>query len=486
MTIAIKELGKTRETRAFRDLREFLAAIDQPGQLKRIDGAHWDLEIGALTHVVSHRKPSPALLFDNIPDVKPGWRVLTNMTNLADTWRERIIYGCPPSVSDAEAVEFWKEELKRFSPLPPIHVSDGPVKENVRLGEDVDLLELPWVRWHELDGGRYMCATSCVTRDPDSGYVNLGSYRFMLVDHNTIVVHIAAGHHGDVIRKKYWDQGKPCPMQIVLGQEPSIFIAAAGNSPWGEPEYDLAGWIRGEPVEITPGVVYPDLPIPATAEVVLEVDMLPPGSDTAVEGPFAEATGYYGGGAHPSPLVKVRSILHRDNPIVQGSPIFFHDLLGSRTPRVWSELDRLGVPGIVGMNYRGGSGTLIISLKQSFPGHPMRAALGAMGGTAGQHPRFIIVVDEDIDPYDLGQVLWAVGTRCEPAEQLDIVRRISSFRIDPRMAPDKREAGDYTCSTAIIDACRPYHWRDKFPPATGITPELRHTTEAKWGAVLDA
>ena len=109
------------------------------------------------------------------------------------------------------------------------------------------------MRWHEHDGGRYMCATSCVTRDPESGYINVGSYRFMLIDKNTLVVHIGSGHHGDVIRKKYWAQGKPCPIAISLGQDPSIFVAAGTNLAFNEPEYDYTGWLRGAPVEVTPG-----------------------------------------------------------------------------------------------------------------------------------------------------------------------------------------------------------------------------------------
>ena len=108
-----------------------------------------------------------------------------------------------------------------------------------------------------------------MTRDPESGYVNVGSYRFKLIDEATCVGHVASGHHGDIISKKYWAKGKGCPVAISLGQEPSILIAAGDNAAWGHTEYDYAGWLRGEPVEVTQGV-YTDLPIPATAEAVLE------------------------------------------------------------------------------------------------------------------------------------------------------------------------------------------------------------------------
>ena len=120
-----------------------------------------------------------------------------------------------------------------------------------------------------------MCATSVVTRDPDSGFINVGSYRFMWVNKDTMVAHIGSGHHGDVIRKKYWAKGKPCPAAISLGQDPALLVAAGTNLPWGSSEYGFTGWLRGEPVEVVKGE-YTDLPIPATAEVVLEGDMLPP------------------------------------------------------------------------------------------------------------------------------------------------------------------------------------------------------------------
>jgi UbiD family decarboxylase len=114
----------------------------------------------------------------------------------------------------------------------------------------------------------------------------------------------------------------------------------------------------------------------------------------------------------------------------------------------------------------------------------MRAAHGALGGTAGYHGRFVIVVDDDIDPYNLEQVLWAIATRCDPETSLDVSRRIWSYKIDPRLPKHKKEAADYTGSVAIIDACRPYHWIDEFPATTQISEELLKETNAKWGKFI--
>jgi len=299
-----------RRPRAFRDLREYLSVMKEMSHLKVIEGADVELEIGALTGMIGARRDCPVLVFDSIKGYPRGVRLMTNMLNNAE--RQKVIHGCPPEIGDAEAARWWNGQVRKFQPLPPVTVSDAPVKQNVRENKDVNLKIFPWARWHEKDGGGYMCATSTVTRDPESGYVNVGSYRFKLIDETTCVGHMASGHHGDIISKQYWKQGKPCPVAISLGQEPSILIAAGDNAAWGHCEYDYAGWLRGAPVEVTQGV-FSGLPIPATAEVVLEGEILPPKSGTAIEGPFGEMGGYYGD-ASPAALIKIHAVLYRNDP----------------------------------------------------------------------------------------------------------------------------------------------------------------------------
>jgi 4-hydroxy-3-polyprenylbenzoate decarboxylase len=466
----------------FTDLRDYLSTVEKLGQLKTVEGASCELEIGAITELASLRKKCPAVLFDSIQGFKKGYRVLTNF--LSNRIRERLVFGVSNDLTDPEAVLFWKNRLKEFAAIEPKEVKEAPVKQNQMLESDVDLTRFPWPKWHQRDGGPYICATSCVTRDPESGYVNVGSYRYMLLGKNKIVAHIGSGHHGDVIRKKYWAQGKACPVAISCGQEPSLLVAAGTNTSWGVSEYGFAGWMRGAPVEVTRGVAT-DLPIPATAEVVFEGEMLAPGAGLETEGPFGEFSGYYGGGARPAPITIIKSVLYRDDPIILGAPPFLgasRGILSSRGILVWNELEALGIPDIKAINYSWGM--CIISLKQAYPGHAMRAAHGAIGGTAGYHGRFVIVVDDDIDPYNLEQVLWAIATRCDPETSLDVSRRIWSYKIDPRLPKHKKEVADYTGSVAIIDACRPYHWIDEFPATTQIDEQLLRETNAKWGKII--
>jgi UbiD family decarboxylase len=465
------------------DLRSFIATLEKLGEMKTISGAGCDLEIGAITELASLREKCPAVLFDSIPGFKKGFRVLTNV--MSSRVRERLVYRVSNDLSDPEALRYWKDKLKKFTPIEPREVSDCPVKENVALGTDIDVTRFPWPKWHQRDGGPYICATSTVTRDPETGYINVGCYRFMLLGKDKIVAHIGSGHDGDVIRKKYWAQGESCPVAISLGQEPSIYAASITNMNWGVSEYGFAGWMQGAPVEITKGAAT-GLPIPARAEVVLEGEMLPPSDGMEVEGPFGEASGYYGGGARPAPVTVIKSMLFRNDPIILGAPPFLgasKGILSSRGVLVWNELEALGIPNIKGINLSWGMA--IISLKQAYPGHAMRAAHGALGGTAGYHGRFVIVVDDDIDPFNLGQVLWAIATRCDPETSLDVCRRIWSYKIDPRLPKQKKEVGDYTGSVAIIDACRPYHWIDDFPSTTQISEDLLKKTQAKWGRFFD-
>jgi 4-hydroxy-3-polyprenylbenzoate decarboxylase len=164
MTIPI---AAERRPRPFYDLREYLSAVKEMGQLKVIDGADGELEIGALTGIIGARKNCPVLLFDGIKGYPRGWRLMTNMLNNAE--RQKLIHGCPADISEADAARWWNAEIKKFQPVPPVWVSDAPVKQNVRQGKDVNLKAFPWVRWHEKDGGLYMCATSTVTREPESG-----------------------------------------------------------------------------------------------------------------------------------------------------------------------------------------------------------------------------------------------------------------------------------------------------------------------------
>jgi UbiD family decarboxylase len=155
-------------------LRSWLKQADDLGELRTIDGADWDLEIGGVADIVTERGSSPAVLFDSIKNYPKGYRVLVN--SLGSTKRLGLSLGMPQDLSALGFVSEWRKRSKALKHIPPTVVREGPVLENIRRGKDVDLLAFPTPRWFELDGGRYIGTGSVnITRDPEEGWTNLGT-----------------------------------------------------------------------------------------------------------------------------------------------------------------------------------------------------------------------------------------------------------------------------------------------------------------------
>lgn len=472
----------------YQDLRQFIDDVERMGELRRIEGVHPDLEIGAITEVAAGSPSCPMLLFDRIKGYRPGYRIVTNL--LHTPRRLALAIGFPTDLQGVAFVKAWKERLVNISRKPPIEVKEGPVKENVVFDKNVNLLTLPAPRWHALDGGNYFGAGAItIARDPDNGWVNCGIYRLQVHDPLTLGIMVSSDRHIRIIQHKYWSRGESCPVAICSGVDPTLFIAANYRGvPFGVSEYDVAGWLRGQPVEVVQGELT-GLPIPATAEIALEGEIPPPEVETRREGPFGEATGYYASGATLAPIIRVKNIMHRDNPILHGAPPMkpfpgmYHFGINWRAAAIWSDLEKAGIGGVAGV-WQHGTNLTVISMKQFEPGEAKRAALVVAGSRNADLSRFIIVVDDDIDPSNIMEVSWAVSTRCEAAESIDIVRGRTVDAIDARIPPEDRERGNFKMSQALIDACRPYGWRDAFPPVNELSRELKAKTIEKWGHLI--
>jgi 4-hydroxy-3-polyprenylbenzoate decarboxylase len=296
-----------------------------------------------------------------------------------------------------------------------------------------------------------------------------------------------------MIQKKYWAKGKACPVAISCGQEPLLFAAGAWEHiPWGVSEYDFAGGLKGEPIVVTHGVTT-DLPIPATAEIVIEGEIVPPSVESRKEGPFGEWSGYYAGGEVPEAAIRVKAILHRNNPIIQGAPpsrfpgVFSLGRHYQKAASLWNELEK-HVPGVVGTRMLEDSSMhtiAIISLKQQYEGHAKQAALLTAGDSATAWClRWVIIVDDDIDPFDTSKVLWALGTRADPETAIDVIRGCWGGRANPLRTPEQKKVGLTAQNVGLIIACKPYHWIKDFPPSVESTPELREKTRSKWSELF--
>jgi UbiD family decarboxylase len=484
----------SQRNETFESLRDYLKSVEKIGLLQEIAGADWNLEIGSLTEIVSFSGRPRALLFDQIKDYPAGFRVATNL--YGSQRLQALALGLPHDLSGVALVDRWRQRSRSLRPTAPRVVADGPVRENVDRGDDVDLTKFPSPLWHEHDGGRFFgTGDLIITRDPEENWVNMAPYRCQLHDARTLGLMISPGHHGMLMLQKFWAAGQDAPVVVVAGQDPNTYAAACMPLGWGESELNLAGAFREAPIDV---IIEPrtGLPVPATAEIAVIGHVPPPSQETREEGPFGECTGYYTGHG-PNIVVRVDEVWYRDRPILQGNPTMhgtcMRFALGAEiftSAMVWDSVSR-EVPGVVGVYSlyqpcQAGSYLLAVAVKQQYPGHAKHAALAALAArSAICMNKAIVVVDDDVDPANLNDVIFAITTRCNPTEDIDIVRGIPGTFLDPRIPPERRERGDSTTSTMIIDACRPWTMRTSFPPVNVIGKELRAATLAKWQHILD-
>ncbi len=466
------------------DLRSWLERIDALGELQVVTGATAEEDIGMATELLGRTRPSKATIFDEIPGYKKGFRVLSNA--LGSFARVAATLGLDPSESPHELVRQWQERVRKgITPIEAEVVKDGPIFENVMRGKDVDVTIFPAVKWHEFDGGRYLGTGSFdITRDPDDGWVNLGTYRVMVHDKNRLGFYISPGKHGRQHRDKWFARGEKMPVAFVPGSDPTLFLAACTEIPFGLTEYDWAGGVRGAPYRVVKGPVT-GLPLPADAEIVIEGWADP--NEREVEGPFGEWTGYYASLDRPEPVLRVEAVYYRSSPVVLASPpnvppdeqSFYRAFM--RSARLRGDLEAASIPGITGVwcHEVGGSRLFnAISIKQRYAGHARQVGHAAASVHTGAYlGRYTVVVDDDIDVMDLEEVLWAMCTRSDPAESIDIIPRAWSGPLDPRIHPDKKGMS----SRAIIDATRPWEWIDRFPKSQLPTPETKRRALEKWG-----
>jgi len=474
----------------FYDLRKFIELCGEFGEVDVIQNADWNLEIGAITELTAENY-GPLLVFDNISGYSSGFRVASNA--FATLKRTALALGLPQGLTPLETLAVWREKVRDLKLIPPVEVESAPIRENALISDEVDLYKFPAPKWHELDGGRYIgTGDMVITRDPEDGWINLGTYRVMLQSKNSVSVMAIHGQHFRIMMEKYHAQGLSCPVAIVLGQDPTIWATSTYRVPWGVSEYDFTGGLKGRPIEVVRGLTT-DLPIPATAEIVLEGEIPPLDIESCHEGPFGEWPGYYTGVFEEemrlAPLVKVKSILFRNDPIIFGAPPlkpptpshFAIPLLTAAS--IWGELEAAGFVGIRGVwslvTY--GSLLTVVSIEQRYAGHAKQVGVAAsvcQGGAC--QGKWVIIVDDDIDITDPEEVLWAMGTRCD-VEKIDIIRDIWSAMTPPLVKPQLKAGKFPVSSRAIVDACRPYDWRQEFPPVNIFSDEYRKEIAEKWG-----
>ena len=471
----------------WRDLREWIALIEQSGALKRIgQPVDADEELAAVTYMATRSEDAPALLFETIAGDTSGSRVLANMLG-ASQERYALAVGIDPKLSIAEMIAATRGIMNRR--IAPVRVpnSGAPVNEIVLRGDDIDLTRFPSPKFWPGDGGRYIgTGDITLTASPDTGRINVGCYRQMLHGPRCVGLYCSPGKHGLLDREAWWQAGKPCEVVVAYGIDPVLFMLAAQAFGAKESELDVAGGMMGCGVELTDSETV-GLPIPARAELVIEGTVRQ--GDVLDEGPLGEFTGYYGRERSPQPVIDVTALHMRKAPILTAALMAKYPSceIGAyyaimRSARILDDLERIGVPGVVGAYAHpaaaSGWGIVVVSLQQQYPGHASQVlALAAQCPAAAYYTKWIIAVDDDVDPTDMNEVMWALSTRCHPAEDIDIIRKTWSTGLDPsQVEMERRPYG----SKALIDACKPHRYLKEFPQPTLLRRGVYERVASRW------
>ena len=479
--------GRSARYDSLRDWIDLIRAELPASELRVVPGASSEADIGEITEMIDHTTGSPCVLFDNIPGFADG-RVIVNCNGTIA--RQAITLGLDPAtISHETLLRFWSDMLEGLQPVPTREVASGPILENVQRGDEVDLTRFPAPIWHPHAGGRYIGTASVnIIADPDSDWINAGTYRNQVFDRNHLGVHISPGKHGQLIRQKYFERGERVPVVVLVGCDPLIFMAACSEAPrFGMSEFEWAGAVRGAPIEVIRGEVT-GLPIPAHAEIAIEGFIDP--VERRSEGPYGEAYGYYSEAITAAPFMTVERVYFRNDPIIlgcpQGKPPHEDNRFGAylRSTVVRKELEGAGVPQVTGVwipPEAGNRGLVVVAIKQSYPGHATQASIVAsqVGGVA-YLGRYTIVVDDDIDIYDMDDVWWAIMTRVDPERDVQMYTRGWAGPLDQAADPDHRGLS----SRAVIDATTPWEWKDRFAEPV-VTVEMARETREKFGWILE-
>jgi 2,5-furandicarboxylate decarboxylase 1 len=431
------------------DLRNYLSAVrsTRPDDVvtisKEVDPA---FEITALVVKLERQaRRRPVLLFENVKGSQ--FPVLTNLH--ASRARLAQALGVPPD----GLLQRYLEAMAK--PIQPLIVNSGPVKEVVRIGEEVNLCDLPQIVHHADDGGVFITAAISFARSPDSGVWNLAYNRLMLKGPQTTSIHLTLGKHLWEFQQIAEARGEALAVAFAIGVHPAIALGALAIGSIDEDERAIAGALLGEPLELVKCETS-DVLVPAHAEMVIEAEILP--GERVPEGPFGEFTGY-SLGERQREVVRVNAITHRRDAMFQDITVGHLDHLLLSTVPLEANLYRCVkamVPSIRAIRVPAPF-TCYVSIEQRIVGQAKNAILAALG--ADQYMKRVVVVDQDVDVFDDRQVNWAIATRCQPDKDILIVSNARGSDLDPSTSVDGYSGKWGVDATAkpSLDAYTPRH-----------------------------
>jgi 4-hydroxy-3-polyprenylbenzoate decarboxylase len=441
---------------AFKDIREFISKLETEGEVKRIEEeVDWNLEAGAMSRL-SNEAGLPAPFFQKIKDYPTRYRLFSEA--LSNHRRIAVAMDLDPDTHVKVLIE--KYLKRKEKPIKPVMVKNGPCKENIRIGQDVDLFEFPVPLIHEGDGGRYIGTWHItINKDPDSDWVNWGMYRHMLHDKRTIGLLAGPPTHAGMIIKSLESKNRPVEIAIAIGVEPISTFCAAAPMPYGVSEVDIVGGIRGEPVELIKCETV-DLEVPATSEIVLEGEVGV--NEKMEEGPFGEYTGYVGGHRELRTVIHVKAVTFRNDPILtmmnEGMPVTSTHATQSitRSAECYEMLRKLGLPVTGVFEFAEACTLLVVVAVKAGRARADEVANGIWSSRLRANTPYIIIIEDDVDPYDLKQVIHAVVSKCHPYRGIVRMERVTGTALMPWLT--KHEQKNLLGAKAYFDCTWPPDW----------------------------
>ncbi len=482
-------------------LRSWLRELHEIGQLRQVQcEVDSNLELGAITRV-NLGLAGPALLFNSIKDYQDTLSTRFLTCGMSNKKHLCLLLDLSSETPDKEIVRHLKDCYTR--PLAPRIVDSSAHKKNIITDDDIDLFQFPAPIWQKLDGGRYL-NTFCgvVTKDEHTGRENIGLYRGQLIDRKRIAKVMLPTQGGGGHLTGFRDKHEKMPIAIAYGAHDVVPFCAGSPFPRHICEWDMMGAILGRPMELVKCETL-DLLVPAGAEVVVEGFMDPDPENFAMEGPFGEYPGYYGGTPSPKPTMEVTCITHRDKPIMRGTlegcrpgfPTEDSILCSySWSAIFWNMLETAGVVGVTDVWCpHVSTGThIVVQIRKQYRGHAQQVAMALWGTSAAQwFFKHVLVVEEDIDIRDPLALEWAIAFRVNAGmDQVMQVGPTFGSPLDPSTSHElidipRFRTGKWT--RILVDATRnwdlaknPDWGGQSFPPVSKLEAELEQKIRERW------
>lgn len=468
-----------------KDNRLFIENLEKTGDVVRIgQEVDWDLEAGAIVRR-SNESKGPACLFEKVRDYPPGFRLFGSP--LGSYRRMAVAMGLKPDSHIREIQDEYESRTEHH--IKPVVVKRAPCKENIIKGEDVDLFRFPVPMIHDGDGGRHIGTWHLIiTRDPGSEWVNWGLYRIMAHSRRYTSMELSRGNDGGrLFFGKYVPKKLPMPIAVAIGVDPLCTFVAGASIGVGQNEADFAGGLHKEPVELVE-TESGGLFVPASAEIILEGEVLP--ELTALDGPHGEFTGYRNT-TRVLPVFQVKTITFRNNPIFtftnMGLPQEDSGIcMGiSAAVSMKKRLKKNGLPvKDVSVPPLASSYLAIVSLKSSASSYIK--ALENLLKLHGVGEIKTVVVDEDVDVFNLEEVVHALATKCHPEHGIKTWELNYNIELTPYL--NDREKRESRGTRVLFDCTWPADWsrQTDIPPRVSFNEvypeEVKQKVVDNWKA----